>query len=236
MRNYNSILLFLFFVFSSFLSIGQSLHLRPQQNSFFSEANTLQEAHLTVFNSTAHDLTVMVKRVSNVLDSAHVSYFCWGPYCYSPFTNVSNIADTIFANDSNTTFKGYLEPNGAEGESKVGYCFYDENHINDSICMNFIYHFGALGLIERNQSLRVSEAYPNPTKNFTSISYSLPANNTVYVFKLFDMQGKLISQQKITDRNSMLLLPLEGLASGIYQASFFENGKCFVTKKIVLLP
>jgi hypothetical protein len=107
--------------------------------------------------------------------------------------------------------------------------------MSDSVCLSFTHHFGALGLTERNKAFFVSDAYPNPAKDYTSISYSLPSTSKLYVLKLFDIYGQTIRQQNIYERNGTLLLPLEGLVSGVYQYAFYCEGKGLSSKKIIVM-
>ncbi len=226
----------LYFFFISSSLFAQNIGYHAPQRVFVTDAQTQQVAHVTIFNHNPNSLSVLVKRVVNNLDSAHVSYFCWGPTCYGPFANVALQSDTILSNDSNSTFKGYVDANGADGESHVSYCFYDENQPNDSVCLNFTHHFGALGLDEAFNRVFVSEPYPNPANRFITFSYSLPQGHKTYLVRLYDMLGQLVHEQVLQEKIGTLLLPLEGLKAGNYQCSFYADGKFLLGRKCILLP
>jgi hypothetical protein len=55
--------------------------------------------------------------------------------------------------------------------------------------------------------------YPNPTKASVTLVIS-PENLSDLFMRLYDLQGNLIQEQRITDANT--ILPLEGLSSATY--------------------
>jgi hypothetical protein len=118
-------LLFAFLFLSAFQqSFSQSLQL-IQLDSVLANGDPFQilEAHAKVQNITANPVRVLVSREIVSLSPDHVSYFCWGVNCYAPFTDQSPDTLILASQQINTSFKGYIDPSGGNGNSSVKYCF-----------------------------------------------------------------------------------------------------------------
>lgn len=71
--------------------------------------------------------------------------------------------------------------------------------------------------------------FPNPTNNFTTIQLS---SKEKYSFQLYDMAGKLLSNQNCSNMASYII-NLENFAEGIYFLKITGNDNSTITKKII---
>jgi hypothetical protein len=110
----------------------------------------LRDSPAVVKNISGSNKRVLVSREIVSLVSAHSNYFCWGINCYGPVTSESPDTLTLAPNEENATFKGYINPYGADGISKVNYCFVNADNTADRSCFTVNYLFGVAGLEPKN--------------------------------------------------------------------------------------
>lgn len=87
-----------------------------------------------------------------------------------------------------------------------------------------------LGNDEHSNIMLQTVLYPNPTAanvNLSIVDYSLENLE----FQLFDIAGKIISKQKITEQETTI--PMENLSSGTYFVTVFEQNKLLKTFKVI---
>jgi hypothetical protein len=128
-------------------------------------------AHVYIKNVSGSFRSVKVIREVISKPSGHTTYFCWGPSCYGPNTNES--PDIIPLDDTqiDSTFKGYVNPNGTEGLTIVRYCFQNVDNASDRTCFTVTHAFGAT-------SIRPEE----PSVKMTAIQAVYdPSNQTIHV-------------------------------------------------------
>jgi hypothetical protein len=93
------------------------------------------------------------------------------------------------------------------------------------------------GLIsnEENGGNNDSEAkfFPNPAFDQLKLKYKLPEGSHLAEMKIYDMQGKLVEEFKITDTFDFIYLPTN-YNNGLYLYSLIVDGKVVKTEKIVL--
>ena len=85
-----------------------------------------------------------------------------------------------------------------------------------------------------NSNDNVVNVYPNPAKDNLNIEYT--SNNYASLsLQVIDMSGRIIKQvqTKITSGNNAILLPLDGVSTGMYQLQLIENNRLSYVQKIV---
>lgn len=74
---------------------------------------------------------------------------------------------------------------------------------------------GTLSINQQNIMSNTIVAYPNPTSNTINISNRY-TNNSNKTLEVFDISGKKVIEQKISDNNEIINLDVSDLSSGIY--------------------
>ena len=130
----------LFFGFAlSFLGVSaQSIELVNPVVQVNATAATLtgageMVAEWPVTNISSAQISVKCSRsiISEVAGTSN--YFCWG-VCYGETTNVSLLAQTILASDTNHTFYAHYKPLGNPGATLISYCFFNLANPADQAC------------------------------------------------------------------------------------------------------
>tara|TARA_B100000809_G_scaffold266457_1_gene329268 strand:- start:2960 stop:3436 length:477 start_codon:yes stop_codon:yes gene_type:complete len=83
------------------------------------------------------------------------------------------------------------------------------------------------GINETSINLKMS-VYPNPTTNYLTLKVDLTKNLS---YHLFDMQGKVIENKKVTASNTSI--KMEGLPKATYFLKVIEENQAVKTFKII---
>ncbi len=81
------------------------------------------------------------------------------------------------------------------------------------------------------QALSVS---PNPSNRIATITTQLKDVNSPSELKVTDVLGNIILTKSLVQQYDKTMIPVDGLASGIYQCSIMQNGKPIMNTKIVV--
>lgn len=234
-------LLFTFFLFCvATFTFSQSLTLSNGQGPLPNNSNVSVvggvdplECYVTVNNITGSNKTVECKKalIQNVTGS--MNYFCWG-LCYPPNTYVGISPVVIPANQSNNTnFSGHYDCQGNTGTCIVRYIFWVEGNPLDSVCFNVSYTGCTVGINEIEQQPGLSEAYPNPARDYVSLRYSVKSDNNAFI-DLVSFQGALISRVPVSAAQGATSLSVSGLSKGIYFLMLSDNGIIVSRKKLMV--
>ena len=94
----------------------------------------------------------------------------------------------------------------------------------------FICNIGNVGVDEFNQDSPSITLYPNPTSHFVTVNLNID-NDQSFHYRLFDMSGKLLIENKIMDPN--FKIEMSGYPKGIY-CLLIENGMESFKEKIIV--
>jgi hypothetical protein len=222
-------------IFISVSVYAQNFALSFSSTTFMGPPTQILSSPVTVTSSSATDLNMLVLRKTNTLAAGHDSYFCWGPTCYGPPTSLSEDTVTIPPAGEEFSFIGYLSPTlGTNGTSTVEYCFFDYNTPTDSVCVTFTYVIdSALAVTEISSDRTFSLPFPNPSGQIVMFSYDLTGYNSG-IIQIHNMLGSLIKEVKLSDKKSVIVIPVKELQSGIYFASLVADGKKSITRRLVV--
>lgn len=76
---------------------------------------------------------------------------------------------------------------------------------------------------------------PNPFNNTTVIPYTLPENAEKAHINIYDVTGKLISSNEVTNKNNMVTLSANDFESGVYIYKLEMNGEILGNKKMIII-
>ena len=148
----------------SFSTSGQSFKLDLADSVVNSEdLNPIapEASHASVRNISSGLRNIKVKRQVISQQAGHVTYFCWGPSCYGPNTNESPDIVPLDSQMVDSSFKGYVMPNGIAGITKVRYCFQSTENPLDEVCYTVTHNFGATSVMPATPVSRVTAVQAN---------------------------------------------------------------------------
>lgn len=189
--------------------------------------------NVDVTNKAATALSVKCLRTEISLVPGSTSSFCWGGSCWPEAVSLSPDPTVIASGATALEFSGDLKPNNTYGVSIIRYRFFDMNAIADSICFyaKFVVTLGINDLADMGE---VSDAYPNPANNFTTISYKLQSENNTASINVNNLLGEQVAYIPVSDKEGMIKIETSNLPNGIYFYSFTIKDKVVYTKKLIL--
>jgi len=81
----------------------------------------------------------------------------------------------------------------------------------------------------------IQVVYPNPTNGELKISFKLPENQSGWMFRITDIQGKQIDSFKLADNDNMIQYSTDKLGSGLYLVSVINSRGKGSTRKIQVI-
>lgn len=189
----------------------------------------------TVKNISGNTIDVYSSRKQVSVLSGTSNYFCWGSTCYSPSANASSSGVSMASNATNNTFIAHYEINLQVGTSTVRYKFYDFNNPNDSAVVTVNYT-STVGIDDAEIAKNyLSQAYPNPAKNFVSFNI----NNSVLIgddatFIVYDILGKKVNEITISKNQNKIVIATDNFKEGIYFGCLISNNQKKTMRKFVV--
>jgi hypothetical protein len=202
------------------------------------DSSTVIEASFEVMNMNSTQPFLMAKckrRLNSSTIPGSANYFCWVA-CYSPVTNVSPSADTLYYNQAYNKFHGYMNPYNASGDVSVTYTVYDNTNNNDSTWVTIVYHAGAVGIanLAPTGENKLTAAYPNPVASVANLSYTLKSNVQVAKISIYDMLGNLVKEIQLEEKQGTVKMHVDEMQPGIYFYSLVADSKVISTKKMIV--
>jgi hypothetical protein len=172
------------------------------------------------------DASVSVRCSRSVISeiAGSSNYFCWG-VCYGETTNVSLLAQTILASDTNHTFYAHYKPLGNPGETLITYCFFNTANPADQACqtVSFCYESTCpIGIDEQENSI-LELVGSNPLKGLSFMNYKLPSGESEGQLVITNLQGKLVKKSMVKGNAGSILLNAADFASGVYQFTLMTS-------------
>ena len=166
------------------------------------------------------DVSVSVRCSRSVISeiAGSSNYFCWG-VCYGETTNVSLLAQTILASDTNHTFYAHYKPLGNPGETLITYCFFNTANPADQACqtVSFCYESTCPVGVEETEHSKLELVGNNPLKGLSFMNYKLPSGETEAQLVITNLQGKLVKKSIVKGNSGSILMNADDFASGVYQ-------------------
>ncbi|MCX6243572.1 MAG: T9SS type A sorting domain-containing protein [Bacteroidetes bacterium] len=223
------------YAYSQSLSLSDSTGPVPNNSVYNKQGHVLDDevaCHIFVTNTTAHAISVIVKKVELGVVTGTMNTFCWG-LCYPPNIFVSppmavpgNFTDSI-------NFSGHYNPLGFSGVSRIRYVFYDEANPLDSVCVNVSFGAFPVGVQEPLAKTALGNAYPNPANTAVNFSYSVNTGEAGSII-IRNVLGSKVKEITLINPEGKISVPVSDLPEGIYFYSLNQDGKALFTRKLII--
>ncbi|RMG19414.1 MAG: T9SS C-terminal target domain-containing protein [Bacteroidetes bacterium] len=80
----------------------------------------------------------------------------------------------------------------------------------------------------------LSAPYPNPAKKFTTVEYQLPTGVIQAEIRIYNLIGKEIQVQKVTEVSGKLTLQTHQLKAGVYVIYLVVDNKPLTSRKLIV--
>jgi hypothetical protein len=216
----------------------QGLLLTNGQDAVILENPSVQliTIHIGFKNISPVSVNVKVKMHEVSVMEGTMHYFCFAGACYPPGTvespgSYSTAAGQLVEDQFYADFMPYEK----QGTSKIKYTFFNENNVNDSVCVIVNFISGYLGLTDNLlDKVRISQAYPNPASNSVSFDYSLPAGIRAAKLEIHNLLGSVIREAVLAEPQGKVTLSTFDLQEGIYFYTLTAGGKSVASGKLII--
>lgn len=202
----------------------------------------VMEVHLEATLNSGADRVINVKRYEMGVQPGTQNYFCWG-ICYGPqdagalpfWASLNQHSLVMQEGVTLTNFGAYHSPNGVEGASTYRFVWYDTTNPNDSVWADIVFQSMPVGVEELGARVRTMNVYPNPSLgNNVEFQIELAEGLGSTALVVYDMLGARVSTTRLNATNSRTVLPVSGMAAGVYFASVEQNGTALATRRFVV--
>ena len=202
---------------------------------YSSDLSATHTIEFTAKNTSSAAIGYMVRQtaISEVANTLH--YFCFGS-CYPPGTNLSPTATNINAGASTGTgaFSTDYMSQGHEGTTIVAYSVYDNASPSDSTYFIVKYYVAVDASINTTTNdVTISNAYPNPAKNYFFIDYEIN-NAQMANIEVVNVLGSVVLNQEISTNESRAKINTSELKSGVYFYNVIADGNRLASKKLII--
>ncbi len=202
----------------------------------------VMEVHVEATLNSGADRIVNVKRYEMGVQPGTQNYFCWG-ICYGPqdagampfWASMQQHSLPMSAGVPVTNFGAYHSPMGVQGASTYRYVWFDVASPNDSAWADIVFQSNAVGIAEVTGAVRSMNVFPNPSLG-QNVEFQIELANGINgaVLAVYDMLGGRVSNTRLSAAGSRTVLPVAGMAPGVYFASVERNGVALATKRFVV--
>ncbi len=200
---------------------------------------TTRTDQFLLYNSDAVGHRYKVVRTIFYKDASDSTSFCFGGFCYSCHTGVSNASDSIGPGDTSHFAGGGFEATFNAGPANVTrYVHYNFFNIasgasSDTTGFTIQYNY-SLGITDPTATGAISNVFPNPASNIVNIKYDIAATSQKAKISFYDMLGKEIKEVTLNDKQGNVKLNTSDFDAGIYFYSFIVDDKIITTKKLII--
>ena len=224
---------FLLAVTVSILTFSQSLVVTGD-TLIVGNPNLQLTSHLIVTNTANKSLDVRC-RMTPIINVPTTEFsFCWAEQCYAVGTTLS--LKTTIASGQTVVYpdleahSGYYDAYGLSSMGKVEYCFFDDSDSTDITC--FIVTFNAIttAIEDKYLSEKISNFYPNPSKDYTNIFYTAKEKCTIAIVDILGNQLKTITLNQVGNQKIFI----GDLPNGMYFGRITTDGNLLAIKKLII--
>ena len=201
---------------------------------FSTNNNADFDIHLFLSNNTTSTINILGKKTELNLVAGSDNMFCDWLQCYGSSTYVTSNSLALAVNDTNKGFTGEYRSNNKKGASYIMYTFWVENHTNDSVAVIIKYLAGSgVGISTVNKKANVSNAYPNPAKDYFFIDYEFENAQSAQI-QILNVLGSNMITQSLSNISGKAKIDISKLENGIYFYNVIVDGRKVASKKLIV--
>lgn len=192
--------------------------------------------HIWLKNTTTTLMPkVYVHRTINQEVSGTENYFCFGKNCYGSGTDQSPNPDTIqIGGVLNKSFYGDYSPYGHAGMTSVTYEFFDSTTFGKRVSAKTTVEFKLSAAGISDDKLLLKGPNPNPSSQYATFEYNLPAGYSVAHLIIRNMLGVEVDNITLDNRSGKKAINVSNYSSGIYFYTFIVDNKIVQSKKMIV--
>jgi len=161
--------------------------------------------------------------------------FCWGGVCYGSGTDTSGQLATLTSGQfvvypDLPAHAGYFDAFGYASTGEIEYCFYDEANPTDETCFTVTFNATTTAIEDKYLSEKISNFYPNPSKDYVSIIYTAKEEYTIAIVDVLGNKLKTITLNQVENQKIFI----GDLPNGMYFGRITTDGNLLAIKKLII--
>lgn len=216
---------------------AQSLRVTNTPDNVFGRTASEISVNISIKNTTKKPIEVIFYRKSSEIPSGQESYFCVGKKCYSPETQTAIETKELRPGEVYDGFKSILNSGLGKSVSTITYCFQNAADPSDEICHTITYNVSSLSandILFYDNSISVSNIYPNPINDIAIFDYSLKDPKVKAKIILHNVLGGIVEEHPLSELESKLKIYTKSFSPGVYFYTLNVDNQNIITKKFVI--
>jgi hypothetical protein len=222
-----------------FLSItfafGQSFEVIGLQEAYKGNIGELIKAPIRFKNITERPITLIVRKVDDIIGSTQRNYFCLENNCLDQ--KVEDYIVRVEPGQTISNFQIALEAGLVPGVSTVKYLAF--NKYNPSQALEFDVNFAVDEKTERpsiytSRLISLRDVYPNPAADHAFVDYQILNDRIRATVRLHNILGNVIGEYLLPAAETLVRIKTDDLNAGIYFYSLYINNESVVTRKLLV--
>lgn len=184
-------------------------------------------------NNTGTEKTYSLQLDNTLLSADHSAKLCYRNNCSD---NVLQLTITVPAYSQSDAVS--LEINGGLSESnsvvKINVADKTTNEINTKEVFFSVSTRKTQDILYSDNSLRISNFFPNPAIESATIDYSLPLNQKNAKIVIQSVLGSIVGEYELDPRRQQLNLNTDNFKAGVYFYTLVVDDEGLVTRKLIV--
>ena len=227
-------------LFAFGLSVSAQSFLVTGDTLIIGDPNVQLTSYLTVVNQSNKTIDVRC-RINPIINTGTSNptpaefSFCWGGACYGAGTLVSGQLATLTSGQfvvypDLPAHSGYYDAFGYSSLGEIEYCFYDDADSTDETCFTVTFNAITTAIEDNSLSEKISNFYPNPSKDYTNIIYTAKEKCTIAIVDILGNQIKTITLNQVGNQKIFI----GDLPNGMYFGRITTDGNLLAIKKLII--
>ena len=224
-----------FFVFAFGFSVSAQSLLVTGDTLITGNPNARLTSYLNVKNLANKTIDVRCRMTPIINVATTDLQFCWAGVCYPVGTLVSGLTASLTSGQlvmfpDMPAHSGYYDAFGLSSIAKAEYCFYDDADSTDETCFTVIFDATTTAVEDKYLSEKISNFYPNPSKDYTNVIYTAKEKCTIAIVDILGNQLKTITLNQVGNQKIFI----GDLPNGMYFGRITTDGNLLAIKKLII--
>ena len=224
-----------FFVFAFGFSVSAQSLLVTGDTLITGNPNVRLTSYLNVKNLANKTIDVRCRMTPIINVATTDLQFCWAGVCYPVGTLVSGLTASLTSGQlvmfpDMPAHSGYYDAFGLSSIAKAEYCFYDDADSTDETCFTVTFDATTTAVEDKYLSEKISNFYPNPSKDYTHIIYTAKEKCTIAIVDILGNQIKTITLNQVGNQKIFI----GDLPNGMYFGRITTDGNLLAIKKLII--
>ncbi|AWW31507.1 hypothetical protein DN752_16005 [Echinicola strongylocentroti] len=236
MKNFLSLIIFIFTLFQLSSAGAQQVHVLSERAQFTGKINDTQRKSIILQNNADEPKEYVLKFMRGEIGSSQDIKVCIGDQCYDPRQDLAKIKLALAPNEIFTDLYIEFDLGITQTKGTFDLHFSNMDNLRDVFIIEGVYEAFAPEDSEHtnHEDISFGSIYPNPSNRIAQIDYQIKNPNANIKLHVNSVIGNPIEELTLSPQQKTALINVSDFDPGIYFYTLIVNGKNIVTKKFVV--